>query len=587
MLIILSSSALESINEGLLAKDAGKDNMHFEQKVVLLHGQGGSGKTECLNILRRISEKFFGTDGHAFMCSSNSAARQVQGDTIHSCLHMGSEQRLHPPALEIDPTLEAGIALIDRWAPVQLLVVDEISMVAPRLLGALSYRLCVARASTHGAQKDFFAIPGDVFGRIPLVVLSGDFMQLPPFEGRARVSLMKDPRKSSDGQDDPNDKSFLARNGYSPLWDCLTYVVCLEKTFRFKDSKTKEPCPLLPRLFSYMRDSRALKDKGPLPPDMWAALQRMVVRGETDERLVAHRRADGYEMAIVWESVARLMQYRALRESRAAGQVLMYVQALDWPRKGKRLKQSEYKQALQVVNMTQAGNRLGMCPLFLGMRVRLTTKLSAKYGIVQDAVGEVIEVIFDEREFETPRSDWRDDEAHPVRRKGYVRLRYLPQGVLVRFDNFKEDFGFGVGVVHVACRASSKWDFHTHDEISGVRTLESVPMTRVNEPLAPEKVRTVQTAQGMSMDNCVMMLDRPYDRMSFDDWWLHVYVMLSRVRTAKGVLLYGLPGKFLFERGPPEFLSHGISALLARAERTKASLDVLVSDLDLRAEAGD
>ena len=67
----------------------------------------------------------------------------------------------------------------------------------------------------------------------------------------------------------------------------------------------------------------------------------------------------------------------------------MYVQALDWPRRGKRLKKSEYKQALQVVNMTNTGNRMGMCPLYVGMRVRLTAKLSAKYGIVQDAVGQV------------------------------------------------------------------------------------------------------------------------------------------------------------------------------------------------------
>ena len=112
-------------------------------------------------------------------------------------------------------------------------------------------------------------------------------------------------------------------------------------------------------------------------------------------------------MAIVWESVARLMQYRALRESREAGEMLMYVQAFDWSRRGKRLTKGEYKQALQVLNMTNTGNRLGMCPLFVGMRVRLTAKLSAKHGIVQDAVGEVQQVMFDEREFLGSGSDWR------------------------------------------------------------------------------------------------------------------------------------------------------------------------------------
>ena len=93
-------------------------------------------------------------------------------------------------------------------------------------------------------------------------------------------------------------------------------------------------------------------------------------------------------MAIAWEAVARLMQYRAVREAREAGEMLMYVQAIDIAR-SRRLPAAEYRRALQVVNMTNTGNRLGMCPLFLGMRVRFTAKISAKYKIVQDAVGEV------------------------------------------------------------------------------------------------------------------------------------------------------------------------------------------------------
>ena len=134
-----------------------------------------------------------------------------------------------------------------------------------------------------------------------------------------------------------------------------------------------------------------------MPDDLWQALEKMQVHDSKDPRLHTVACRDGYEMAIIWEGVARLMQYRALRESQEAGEMLMYVQALDWPRKGKRLKKSEYKQALQVVNMTNTGNRMGMCPLYVGMRVRLTAKLSAKYGIVQDAVGQVQEVVFDDR----------------------------------------------------------------------------------------------------------------------------------------------------------------------------------------------
>ena len=81
-----------------------------------------------------------------------------------------------------------------------------------------------------------------------------------------------------------------------------------------------------------------------------------------------------------------------------------------------------------------------------------------------------------------------------------------------------------------------------------------VQMARMQAPLAPERVRTVQTSQGMSMDSAVMYLTRP-GYMSPDDWWMHVYVMLSRVRTASQILVYGLPDKKFFERGPPEWVT--------------------------------
>ena len=275
-------------------------------------------------------------------------------------------------------------------------------------------------------------------------------------------------------------------------------------------------------------------------------------------------------MAILWEGVARLMQYRALREAKAAQQILMYVQAIDEPKKGNRLTRVEYRRALQIVNMNKTGNRLGMCPLFVSMRVRLAMKLSAKFKIVQDAVGAIHSVIFDDREFASPDSDWRCDADHPARRCGFVRLRYMPRAVLVKFDDYDFDVGFGPGVVKVR-PSTEAWEYIVPAGSGEARTMDKVPMSRTNVPLAPEKVRTVQTSQGMSMDAATMMLDRP-SMMSYEDWWLHVYVMLSRVRTAKQIAVYGLPPKSLFEQGPPSYLVEGIENLERRCARQEAHL---------------
>ena len=54
--------------------------------------------------------------------------------------------------------------------------------------------------------------------------------------------------------------------------------------------------------------------------------------------------------------------------------------------------------------------------------------------------------------------------------------------------------------------------------------------------------------------------------MSLDDFWLHLYVMISRVRHISRLLLFHLPDKALFERGPPLWMQRGLAALETKAE---------------------
>jgi hypothetical protein len=100
-------------------------------------------------------------------------------------------------------------------------------------------------------------------------------------------------------------------------------------------------------------------------------------------------------------------------------------------------------------------------------------------------------------------------------------------------------------------------------------------MSRIQIPLAPERVRTVQTAQGLSMDSAAMFLTRP-PGMNEEDHWLHVYVMLSRVCTLAQILIYGLPARKTFEMGPPAWTRTGLADLNARSTvdrlRAKAAM---------------
>ena len=554
--LALIVSKVEEVLQAHEADRRGDSCGEVEQSVVLLLGQGGSGKTEVLRIAREAVEEFLGGPGSvAVVASSNSAARVVGGDTVHSWCHMHSEMGLSLQSLSRGVT----DALVDDWHNVFAVILDEVSMVSPKLLGAASYRMCLARRRSHGADPDLYTESGHRFGKVPLVVLAGDFMQLPPFEGKVRVSLC---------MSSPSWAKLEHLNGLKLFWEGITDVVLLPRTFRFLDRSQDlpVPCPWLPRLFEFMREPETFRRK--LPDDLWGEIQRWQVRGAGDPRLQRLFESPGtvFELAIAWEAVGRLMQYRALRDAQAARQVLVYVQAIDVPIRA-RLSGSELYRALQVVSMTTTGNRLGLLPLYVGQRVRLTAKLSARHKLVQDAVGEVVDFLFDDMEFQDPLRNWVHDDRHAARRDGYVRLQYMPRGVLVRFDGYEADVGYGIGVA-VVRPMPSRWKYDSHFlDNDGVRRLQSVNMKRVQLPLAPEPVRTVQTAQGMSIDKGVMFLSRP-GTMGYDDWWFHVYVMLSRVRTSKNLLVFGLPPKDMFTRGPPEWVCSAYAKFRRLAKST-------------------
>ena len=539
---------LEDLKYGHRAGDDPEDSTCKADKVeappcrILLHGPGGTGKTEVVAILQALMLRFFGADSCVAVASSNSAARVIGGDTVHSSLRLSGQSSMRLGKLCEHVTDD----LKDFWTPVEALIVEEVSLMSPDLLGALSFRTSLARQAKHNCDPNLYQHPEHMFGKIPIVVYLGDFMQLAPISGKQRTSLLKPAGMYASDEH---------RGGQRVFWEGLTHVLMLRKTHRFVDLEQKppEPCKVLPRLLAYMRDP----DGQPMPNDLWKEVQQWAAKGSKDPRHHERRIRNGFEMAIGWEAVARLMQYRAARDAKAAGRKLLYVQAIDVS-KGEVLSPQEYRRALQVVNASYTGRLMGMCPLFVGMRVRLCAKLSAKHGIVHDAAGEVVGFVFDARE--------QLEDAAPDRTTcGYSRLKYMPRGVLVKFDECAEDVGYGPGIF-VVRPVSSSWQYKTHTLRQGRRVQQETSISRTQIPLMPERVRTCQTSQGLSMDAATMFLQK-MSNMSVDDWWLHVYVMISRVRTSKQILVHGLPPRSLLEQGPPQFLHAGLGKLEASYEQ--------------------
>ena len=78
------------------------------------------------------------------------------------------------------------------------------------MFGGASYRICEARRVSHGVDPQLYMVPGHMFGNIPIVILLGDFMQLAPFQGRRRVSLLM-PVTPSDLTEDMNGKTIFEK----------------------------------------------------------------------------------------------------------------------------------------------------------------------------------------------------------------------------------------------------------------------------------------------------------------------------------------------------------------------------------------
>ena len=400
-------------------------------------------------------------------------------------------------------------------------------MVNPGMFAGLSYRLCLLmRSWKKWLEPEMFQDPSHMFGGIPIVVMLGDFMQLAPIQGYgSRVSLIMEPQVSWQEE---------FRIGVHMFAHCFTHVLFLTKTHRFVDRRFNppKPCDIMPRLLEFMRNPRGRKIDEAIP-DVWAAVQQWEPKSKDDDRLKDPWIRGGYEMGISWDVCARLLQYRAYRESREAGQMLFYSQAVDSCRTMS-LERQDYVRALQVTSLTNTGRLLGMCPFFMGMSVRLCAKVCSRYGLVHDAVGEVVAVEFHPME----KRVW-EELSHDCHKRGFHCLEFLPLAVYVRVKDFTEDVGAGVGVVPVK-PARAGWEYKTVERRTGKRGLLKLRMGRNQIPIAPERVRTCQIAQGMSMDACKMYLPKP-GWLHNDDYWMHLYVMLSRVSSSYGIVAYALP----------------------------------------------
>ena len=99
---------------------------------------------------------------------------------------------------------------------------------------------------------------------------------------------------------------------------------------------------------------------------------------------------------------------------------------------------------------------------------------------------------------------------------------------------------------------------------------EKIEVIRWQFPLLHGMLRTVYSAQGLTLDGGVLVDLRRAGGLEDDDWWLAMYVMLTRARKLENLILLGFTEQVeeVFLRGPPSYLRALTDKLEAKAAAT-------------------
>ena len=94
--------------------------------------------------------------------------------TCHRATQMGIGEHRNR---DMVPTAEVRSRLQDIWCHLKLFVVEEVSMVSPNLHNMPLYRVSHARKEQCYLSEAKYQTPACAFGRVPIVLDLGDFLQ--------------------------------------------------------------------------------------------------------------------------------------------------------------------------------------------------------------------------------------------------------------------------------------------------------------------------------------------------------------------------------------------------------------------------
>ena len=268
--------------------------------------------------------------------------------------------------------------------PIRALIIEEVSMISPALYNMLLYRFYHGRKNQWQVNQERHYVQRKwAFGRMPLKLQLGDFLQLRPTAAMSLLTDMNALAHKTEAKQVPPEfqdaqKLFLATE----------HCYELKETNRFrKDAGGRQ----LQELIEFMRDPKPKNsDAYRRVAKLWQTMLVKDDHGEVDERLREPRFQQGHMLAMFWETCGPWMAMRAQHDALALQTPLFCLQAAD--QSSPPMEKKEAAKLLNHYNPLDTGGKHGMLLLYLDMKVRLTESICKEKGLTKDAEGVVVHV---------------------------------------------------------------------------------------------------------------------------------------------------------------------------------------------------
>eukprot|EP00435_Cladocopium_sp_Y103_P046459 s3073_g13.t1 len=354
-------------------------------------GGPGTGKTHMVKLILTLQHAFFPGSSER-CCFMNSAARLIDGRTLHAALRL-------PRGAWTAGNRTLGTekeTLLRAWRKILLLLIDEVSMVPAELFSGAEFR-----------AQQLKDVPEDWGGLS--TVLTGDLMQLPPV---AATSLATSSPSQADDATDPSttQRAMEARRGCE-LWQNISSCIFLETSHRAAG-----------QLDTLLQEMRA----GAISDTSWSALVSRSWSAQEQTIGMDKFWSNAACVGVMRHRVRAIAcVHRARHLAALAGQRLLLCLAIDSPRSARVASISDpalLQYLCSLPSLTDTKNLPGVLFLWHGCLLNLEEKIAEQYGLVRGCQGTLSTILFHDEE---PSFDPNPNLEPHV-------LQFMPQALILQ-----------------------------------------------------------------------------------------------------------------------------------------------------------